>query len=1294
MPETVVGRGLVEILPDFRMFGKEMASSMKLAAKQATSSLQPIEGAFRDSNGRLRAANGAFLNDYKNGWKAAVGTVVTSMAKVGKGVAVVGLGVAAISVKMAGDFQKETNVLVTAAGETEKGLKVVRAGIMNIATNTGTGMKDLTDGMYTVEKAGYRAKDGLMVLTAAAQGAREENANLAVVTNAMTSVMASYHLKATDSVRVMNALKTSAGEGKVTMEGFAGALSTVLPIASANKVSFEEVAGAIATLTQHGTSANEATQELASTIRQLAKPSDVARKEMARFGLSSQDVALNLGKRGLTGTIDLLTTTVLSKMGPSGKILMSAFNNTKQAGQALQDMMSHMPASLQVLAKSFLDGKIPADEWRKTIKGLPVDQKNLIMQFTSLVSKNRGFSEELRKGGPASKTFTEAIAKMSGGAIGLNTVLQLSGESATGFKERVEKTGKSFHNASKEVEGWKSTQGLFNVQMDRVKQTIDVLLVKIGTKLIPIIQTMASWMLKNKDAMEAIGIAAGVLATSLVALYIGTKIYAVYSALAAAAGWLWTTSMKAGRAAALGTRIELAALWIWQKAIAAYTAVVTAAQWAWNLAMEANPIGLIIIAVVALVAAIVIAYKNSETFRKIVQACWKGIQTAAIVVWETTLKPIFNALVIAFKVIGDVALWLWHNIYEPAFKAMGAVISFWFDGVKIYLKAVWIIFQMVGAIALWLWHQVMDPVFHTLVILFGWWWAGVKLYFGLVMDGFRAVGSAGMWLWHNAIEPLVHGIVVLFGWWWAGVKLYFGYVMTGFRAVGNIGMWVWHNLIEPAVHGIVDAFKWWWNGIRIAYDAVKSLILIGWEKGIKPVFNSLKWALGQVVDSFETGKKNIGKHWHELEAIAKAPISFMINTVYNKGIIGVWNAVADVVHGPHLNEVHPKGFAGGGILPGYSPGQDIHRFYSPTGGVLDMSGGETILRPEFTKTVGPGWVARMNRAAKSGGIRGVSKALGYQGFDSGGIFGGVIGAVKGVGGSILGGIKTAADLVTNPGKLWDSATGFIKKQIEAIGAGKWGAMIGRVPLALMGVLRKKALSLINIFGSSSGGPAAPGVAGALDWAKSQAGLPYQWAGAGDPSWDCSGFMSGISKAIIGQNPRGRLWSTFDFQGNSAPAGWAHNVPSPFQIGITNEGVGHTAGTLAGVNVESSGGAGVHYGPSARGAHNSLFHDVYGFLPARAMPFGGGLRGGVDTYDSGGWLPRGISTIYNGTRGPERIRNQEQEAALNSGKVIQVTIENHGVLGSQAEVEDWLIKSLGHLNQQGRLTTIVKRASGS
>ncbi|MBQ1164868.1 hypothetical protein KBZ21_43585, partial [Streptomyces sp. A73] len=61
----------------------------------------------------------------------------------------------------------------------------------------------------------------------------------------------------------------------------------------------------------------------------------------------------------------------------------------------------------------------------------------------------------------------------------------------------------------------------------------------------------------------------------------------------------------------------------------------------------------------------------------------------------------------------------------------------------------------------------------------------------------------------------------------------------------------------------------------------------------------------------------------------------------------------------------------------------------------------------------------------------------------------------------------------------------------------------------------------------------------------------------------------------------------------------YHAKSPYQIGITNKGKGHTAGTLAGTNVESRGGDGGVVGSRARGYNSPMFgKNWYGFLPAR------------------------------------------------------------------------------------------------
>jgi len=66
-----------------------------------------------------------------------------------------------------------------------------------------------------------------------------------------------------------------------------------------------------------------------------------------------------------------------------------------------------------------------------------------------------------------------------------------------------------------------------------------------------------------------------------------------------------------------------------QKITAAASKAWAAAQWLVNAALTANPIGIVVVAIAALVAGLILAYKHSETFRRIVDAAFKAVKDAA-----------------------------------------------------------------------------------------------------------------------------------------------------------------------------------------------------------------------------------------------------------------------------------------------------------------------------------------------------------------------------------------------------------------------------------------------------------------------------------------------------------------------------------------------------------------------------------------------------------------------------------------------------------------------------------------
>ena len=237
----------------------------------------------------------------------------SKLGGLGKAAGIVGIGlgvVAGASVKAAADFQTATEQLVTGAGESQKNLATVQQGILQVAAATGTSTTQLTDAMYHIESAGFHGAAGLKLLQTAAEGAKVGNADFDTVSKTLVGTMDAYRMSGGQATNMMNGLIATVGAGDMRMQDLASSLGNVAPLAAAAGISFDQIGGAVATMTSQNMSAQQATQDLANTIRSLQKPNNEAVKEMEALGLSSNDISQNLGRRGLTGTLEMLTRAV------------------------------------------------------------------------------------------------------------------------------------------------------------------------------------------------------------------------------------------------------------------------------------------------------------------------------------------------------------------------------------------------------------------------------------------------------------------------------------------------------------------------------------------------------------------------------------------------------------------------------------------------------------------------------------------------------------------------------------------------------------------------------------------------------------------------------------------------------------------------------------------------------------------------------------------------------------------------------------------------------------------------
>jgi SLT domain-containing protein/surface antigen len=390
-------------------------------------------------------------------------------------------------VKQTGDFQAATSLLITSANETRANIDLVRKGLLDMAGAVGMSTAELAKGMLIVERASYHGADALTVLRAAAEGAKDENAQLDVVANAVTSALQDYHLKASDAAMVTTKLVGGVSVGKTTFQEFTSALHSVLPIASAAGIGLSDVIGALASMTVHGYSAQQAAENMGHAIQHLQTFTAPQAKELALLGLSARQLSDDLGRKGLTGTLQEISAAIVQHMGPSGHVILE-----------MQDALRKLPPEVQKLGAEAVSGTISMGDYTKAARGLSVEAAGQAAGFATLLKATHGIGQDQKTGGEIMQAYAAALKAATGDSTGLNVALMLTGENAAYTNHAVQTVSNSTTEAGGHVRGWAEIQGRFNQQLDDFRYGLEAAGISLGTRLLPVLTDLLRWFNDNK----------------------------------------------------------------------------------------------------------------------------------------------------------------------------------------------------------------------------------------------------------------------------------------------------------------------------------------------------------------------------------------------------------------------------------------------------------------------------------------------------------------------------------------------------------------------------------------------------------------------------------------------------------------------------------------------------------------------------------------------------------------------------------------------------------------------------
>ncbi|WP_329032264.1 phage tail tape measure protein [Streptomyces sp. NBC_01725] len=469
-----------------------------------------------------------------------------------------------------------------------------------------------------------------------------------------------------------------------------------------------------------------------------------------------------------------------------------------------------------------------------------------------------------------------------------------------------------------------------------------------------------------------------------------------------------------------------------------------------NAVMSANPVGLIITGVAALAALLVVAYQKSDTFRGIVQATWSGIKTGWDAAYTNAIKPGLDGFMTGLRAVGAGASWLWGTVLSPVFSGIALAAKVMFAVVATLVIAPLVIaFRAFGAIGTWLYRSAIKPSFDGIAWAGGWLWNTIlSPIFVAMVAGVRGAGAVAVWLYQNAFRPAFSGIGTAGSFLWSGVlRPTFGLITSGVRGVGAVGTWLYRSSIKPA-----------FDGIRAAGSTL-------WNSGLKPLFDKGKAGVRLFGAAFGTAKDAIGKAMGQVKNVTRTPVNFIIEWVYSKGIKATWDKVAGFV-GLGKLPAAPKLLAKGGTVgDGWGPAAPM-KVNRPT--AIVGEGNRNF--PEFVIPTDPKyrgralamWEAAGTKLMAGGGIIG----------DVGDFLGG---AAKKVGGAVMSGV----DFLSDPGKMWDKATAFIRDKIAAIGSNPMAKAVGRIPSKMLTGLKDKIVKAATDFFGGGGGKWARPVSAAL-----------------------------------------------------------------------------------------------------------------------------------------------------------------------------------------------------------------------
>lgn len=498
------------------------------------------------------------------GLGVAVGTVATGLTALGGYV-----------IKVGSDFEAGMSKVQAISGATQEEIDKLTEKAKEMGAKTKFSASESAEAFQYMAMAGWKTEDMLNGIEGVMNLAAASGENLGSVSDIVTDALTAFGLQAKDSAHFADVLAKASSNSNTNVGLMGATFKYVAPIAGSMKYSIEDTAVAIGLMANAGIKGEQAGTALRSMLTRLVKPP----KEAA---------------------------TALDKLQISAKNSDGTMKPLSQTLKELRAKFAKLDDSQKAEYASSIAGTEAMSGMLAIVNASDVDFEKL----TKEINNSEGATKKMADAMNNNLKGATTIMKSNMESLGIAIYDKFKGPATKGIKsvtEALEKLTKS------------SSNGKLSRSLDKIADSFGKMIQKGGdliAKVLPKLIDGFAWVLDHGNTIAKVVTAIAVSMAYFKTVAVITNVITSWQKAVFQLNLFDIAAKKVGITQALAN----ANLTLGQTAVALLTgkiSLATVAQNLWNNAMMANPTGLVVAGVVALVAVLgTLAYKLYEDEKK------------------------------------------------------------------------------------------------------------------------------------------------------------------------------------------------------------------------------------------------------------------------------------------------------------------------------------------------------------------------------------------------------------------------------------------------------------------------------------------------------------------------------------------------------------------------------------------------------------------------------------------------------------------------------------------------------